>query len=120
MNAVLGLGKYLFAVPFLIFGIFHFMNADAMAGLAFGNSLLVYLAGVCLIAATISMLIGKYDKLATVLLGLYLILMVLLVHLGGAMDGDQTSTSMVLKDTMLAGASWLYATHIAKDNSIIG
>lgn len=120
MNAVLGLGKYLFAVPFLVFGIFHFMNADAMAGMAFGSSILVYVVGICLIAATVSILMGKYDKLATVLLGLFLILMVLLIHLGGAMDGDQTSTSMVLKDTMLAGASWLYATHIAKDNAIIG
>ncbi len=33
MNAILNLGKWLYAVPFLIFGAFHFMNAKAMAGM---------------------------------------------------------------------------------------
>lgn len=34
MNALLGIGKYLFAIPFLVFGVFHFMGAEAMAGMA--------------------------------------------------------------------------------------
>lgn len=120
MNAVLNLGRYLFAIPFLIFGIFHFMHADGMAGMAFGSAILVYITGACLIAATVSMLIGKMDKLATVLLGVFLLLTALMVHLGGAMDGDQASTSAFLKDIMLAGAAWIYATHVARDNAVIG
>jgi putative oxidoreductase len=120
MNALLGLGKYLYAIPFAVFGIFHFMNADAMAGMAFGQVWLVYLTGVAHIAATVSMLIGKMDKLATVLLALMLIIFVLAVHLQGAMDGDQGSMSALLKDVMLAGAALLYAKNEAKDNAVIG
>ena len=120
MNAILNLGKYLFATPFLVFGLFHFMGADAMASMAFGSSLLVYVIGLCLVLASVSILLGKMDKLATTLLGVFLLLMVAFVHLGGAMDGDQAATGNVLKDLMLAGASWLYVGHIAKDNAVIG
>ena len=66
MNAILNLGKYLFAVPFAIFGIFHFMNTEMLAGMAPGGSVMVYITGIALIAATVSILIGKYDKLASV------------------------------------------------------
>lgn len=123
MNAIYGLGKYLFAIPFAIFGIFHFMHAEAMAGMAFGQTILVYITGVCLILAAVSILIGKYDRLATVLLALMLILFVLLIHLKGATgggDGAQASMSAMLKDIMLAGAALLYAKNEAKDHSIIG
>lgn len=120
MNAILNLGKYLYAIPFAIFGLFHFMSAEAMKGMAFGSSILVYLTGAALIAATVSMLIGKLDKLAATLLGVYLLLMVFLVHLSGAMAGDQTSTSMLLKDLMLAGGAFMYAKSVASDAAVIG
>lgn len=120
MNAVLNLGKYLFALPFAIFGIFHFMNAGAMAGFTPGGTIMVYVTGTALIAATVSMLIGKLDKLATVLLALMLILFVVILHLKGAMAGDQSSTSNLLKDLMLAGAALIYAKTMAKDNAVIG
>jgi putative oxidoreductase len=120
MNAILGLGKYLFAIPFAVFGIFHFMNAEGMAGMAFGQTILVYLTGAALILAALSMLIGKFDRLATVLLALMLILFVLLVHMKGAMAGDQAAMGGLLKDLMLAGAALLYAKNEAKDHSVIG
>ncbi len=120
MNSIMGLGKYLFAIPFAVFGLFHFMGAKNMAGMAFGSEILVYIVGACLIAATVSMLIGKYDKLATVLLAVLLLVFVFTVHLKGAMAGDQASTSGLLKDLMLAGAALMYAKTTAKDASIIG
>ena len=117
MNAVLNLGKYLYAIPFAVFGIFHLMNAEAMKGIAFGSSILVYLTGIALIAGTVSLLIGKMDKLAAVLLAVFLLQTAFLVHLNAAMAGDATS---FLKDLMLAGASLMYAGHLAKDNAVIG
>lgn len=120
MNAVLNIGKFLFAISFLIFGIFHFMNAEAMAGMAFGSSLLVYLTGLALILATVSILLGRMDKLGTVLLGVFLLLTAFLVHLNGAMAGDQMATAAFLKDMALAGAAWMYAAHAAKDSAVIG
>lgn len=120
MNAILNIGKYLFAIPFAVFGVFHFMNAEAMKGMAFGSSILVYVTGVALIAATVSMLIGKLDKLAATLLGVFLLLTVFLVHLNGAMDGDQNSMTMLLKDLMLAGGALMYAKSVASDDAVIG
>lgn len=122
MNALLGAGKYLFAIPFLIFGAFHFMNADAMAGMVPlpGGAIWVYLTGVALIAAAVSIFMGKMDKLATFLLGVMLLIFVLALHLKGAMAGDQMSTSMLLKDMAMAGGAWIYAAYAAKDNAVIG
>lgn len=120
MNAVLRLGKFLFAIPFAIFGLFHFMGAEAMKGMAFGSTALVYFTGLALIAAAVSILIGKMDKLATALLGLMLLLFIFIIHLSDAMAGDQAATMGLLKDLALAGASWMYAGSMAKDNAVIG
>lgn len=124
MNAVLGLGKYLFAIPFAVFGIFHFMNLDAMAAWAPLGKIGVIISGVGLIAAAVSMLIGKFDKLAAVLLAVMLLLFVALIHAKGVTSEDaktaQDSMGGLLKDLMLAGAALLYAKTSARDNSVVG
>ena len=117
MNGVLNLGKYLYAIPFAIFGVFHFAGAESMAAMAPGGVVMVYFTGLALLASAVSMLIGKYDKLATTLLGVMLILFAAILHSGSAMAGDATN---FLKDIALAGAAWMYAANLAKDNSIIG
>ena len=104
----------------------HLMNADAMAGMApFGGSIMVYITGLALIAAAVSIIIGKMDKLATALLGLMLLLFVLLIHakgLANAADAGASAMAMssLLKDLALAGAAWMYSASLAKDNSVIG
>ena len=127
MNAFLSLGRWAFPIPFAIFGLFHFMNTQALAGVVPAympaKEVWVWLSGAGLIGAAVAMLIGKYDKLAATLLSVFLILLVVMVHLPGAMsggDGAQASMSMLLKDLGLAGASMLYAANLAKDRSIIG
>ena len=128
MNAFLSLGRWLFIIPFAIFGLFHFMNANAMADYVVpaylpAKVILVYLTGAALIGAAVSMVMGKYDKLAATLLAVFLILLVILIHLPGAMaggDGAQASTSMLLKDLSLAGAAMMFAQNYAKDRSFIG
>lgn len=117
MNAILSLGKWIYPLPFLAFGAFHFMNTEMLAGVApFGGAAIVYITGVALIAASISMLIGKLDKLAAVLLALMLLLFAFLVHA----PGGQESMGNLLKDVSLAGAALMYAQHVAKDNAVIG
>lgn len=118
MNQILGLGKYLFIIPFAVFGIFHFMGAEAMAPMApFGGEVMVYVTGLAHFAAVAAMLMGKMDKLAAALLGLMLLIFALSIHLSAAMEGDATN---FLKDTMLAGAAWMYASRFATDNAVIG
>ena len=123
MNAIINLGKYIYALPFAIFGIMHFMNAGAMAGMAPGGVAMVYFSGLALIAAAVSIIIGKMDKLASVLLAVMLILFVLLIHLPGVMSGDEaqmmSSMPNLLKDLALAGGALIYAGN-AKDNAVIG
>ena len=104
MNAVLNLGKWLYLIPFGIFGLFHFMGAKDMAGMAPGGEIMVYITGVALLAAAVSMAIGKMDKLASVLLALMLLLFVFIIHAKGAMAGDQMAIGSALKDLALAGA----------------
>ena len=108
--------RYLFAIPFIIFGIFHFMNAGGMAGMVPGwlpgGVFWVYLTGLALIVAPISLFIGKKDQLAMLLLALMLVIFALLVHL----PGGQSSMPNLLKDLSLAGAALTWAG-LAKDQS---
>ena len=121
VNNLSTIGKYLFLVPFLIFGINHFAMADKMAGMmTFPSGVIwVYLTGVCMLAFVVSVLIGKYDKLAAVLLAVYLFIMIALVHIP-AMSGNQMSLINFVKDIGLAGGALMYAGSLARDNSVIG
>ncbi len=126
MNSILNLGKYLYAIPFAIFGLMHLASGPQMAGMVPlpGGAIWVYITGVGLIAAAVSMLIGKYDKLGTALLGLMLLIFALSIHLPGVMSGDEarvmSSMPNFMKDLSLAGAAWMYAGSLAKDSSVIG
>jgi uncharacterized membrane protein YphA (DoxX/SURF4 family) len=125
MKAIIGLGKYLYAIPMLFFGINHFMNAEMMAGMApFGGEIMIYITGVALVAAAISIVIGKLDKLSCVLLALLLLIIVFSVHMPAFMNAADEAAKMgpstnMLKDIGLAGGALLAASN-AKDNSYIG
>lgn len=110
MNTVLKFGRYLFAIPMAVFGIFHFLNASAMAGMVPlpGGEFWVYLTGLGFLLAAISIVIQKHDKLACLLLGIMLLIFALSIHLGPAIDGDQNSMTQFLKDVALAGGAFAY------------
>jgi putative oxidoreductase len=115
------IARFLFAIPFLVFGVFHFMNLEAMAGmvpsfLPFGQ-VWVGLTGLALIGASISIMTAKWDFWASFLLGVMLLIFAIFIHLMAVMDGNEASMSSLLKDTALAGAAWLYAGFIAKNKS---
>lgn len=127
MNAFLSLGRWIFPVPFAVQGLLQLMNARGIAGVvpAYMPAPLVwvYLTGFCLIAGSVSMYISKYDKLAATLTAILLIVIVLLIHVPGAMAGTEmsrVSLSMLLKDIGLAAGAMLYAQFVAKDRAVIG
>jgi uncharacterized membrane protein len=122
MNAIAGLGKYLFAIPFAVFGVMHFMNAEAMAGqVPFpGGVIWIYISGAALVLAAVSIFVGKKDGLATFLLGVLLLVYVIGIHVPGLLQaGDEAAQGIhlgnLLKDTSLAGASFMYARYAAKE-----
>lgn len=124
MNGIIRIGRYVFAIVMLVFGAFHFMNASAMAGMApFGGEIIIYITGLALVAAAVSIILGKLDKLASVLLALMLLLFAILVHGAGMSSGDEAaqaaSMSNMLKDIGLAGAALMSAS-LSKDDSVIG
>ena len=122
MNSITGLGKYLFALPILAFGVMHFIGAKDMVSMVPipGGIIWVYLTGAALILAALAMLTGKKDGLAAFLLGI-LLLAFILTHVS-IMGNDQLPemvTGMqpgsILKNIALAGAAFMYAHALAKD-----
>ena len=105
--------RILFAIPFFVFGLFHFMKADAMAAgvpsFIPGGVIWIYLSGLGFILASISIIIRVQTKLACLLLAAVLIIFVLTIHLPSVIAGNQMSMMGVLKDTALAGAALAFA-----------
>jgi uncharacterized membrane protein YphA (DoxX/SURF4 family) len=122
MSSFTNLGKYLFAIPFLVFALFHFMGAANMAAMVPipGGEFWVYITGLAMAAFAISVFIGKFDKLAAILLAVLLMMYILLVHVKGAMGGSEMSIMSLLKDLSMAGGALMYADRFSKDNSVIG
>jgi len=105
--------RLLYAIPMALFGILHFMNASDMAGMvpSFipGGVFWVYLTGLGLILAAVSIIIQKQTRLACLLLAGMLILFVLTIHIPGLGADMQASMPNLLKDTALAGAALSFA-----------
>lgn len=114
MNIV---GRILFGLPLLVFGLLHFMSAQMMAGMvpAFipGGILWVYITGVALILAALAILSNRLSALASLLLGILLLSFALTIHLPMLMGGDMNAMSNLLKDTALAGAAFFFYATVA-------
>lgn len=114
-------GRLLFALPFGIFGILHFMMAENMSGMVPdfmpGGVLWVYLTGVALLAACVSFVIQMQVRLAAILLALMLVIFVLSVHLPAVMSGSETAMPNLLKDLSLAGGALILAGRYGDDST---
>ncbi len=113
-NLTITIGKYLFAIPFLVFGIFHFIDAQGMAGMVPGfipgGVFWVYLTGLALIAAAVSVFLNQKVALAMQLLALMLIIFVLTIHLPATIN-DMNAAPNLLKDLSLAGGALMLSAH---------
>jgi len=116
------IGKYLFGIAFIIFGIVYLVNAEAMT-LIFpvtGGVVWVYVSGLIMLFAGVAVLIGKKDAVATFLLGILFLIYVFLIHLPNAANAgftDTVITLQLLKDLAIAGAAFVYCRSAAKDRS---
>ncbi len=114
-NVLYNLGKYLYAIPFAISGLMHLIKGSEMGGAvpSFipGGVFWVYLTGVALLGASISLIINKYTKLSMLLLGIMLLIFVLTIHLPALSNPQMMQMAMagLLKDTMLAGAAFMFS-----------
>lgn len=128
MNTYLSLGKWFFAVPILGTGIFHFLRTDFflqnMPSYLSGMTFLPYITGVLDILCVLALALGKYDKLAMVVLSIWLLFLTFFVHLPVALSADpgrfMNSAVLVTATMALAGGALMYAKYIAKDPAVIG
>lgn len=109
MDVLPRVGRFLYAVPIGVFGVLHFMNSEMMAGMVPipGGVFWVYVTGIALLAAAVSILIGKHAVLATRLLGVLLLSFAITIHLMALLGGDQAAMSQLLKDTSMAGGAFI-------------
>lgn len=123
MEKILNIGRYLFPLSFLMYVGLHFGKPDVGADFVpefipfplFWN----YFTAVCIIAFIVSAVIKKYDKLAYVLMALYVLLMAILVHFPNA-GNDELEMINGFRNIMLVGALLGFAKYVAFDKRIIG
>lgn len=107
--------RIIFGLPFVIFGINHFVAGEQMAGAvpSFipGGIFWIYLTGAALIAAGVAIAINKLTTWAALGLSAMLASFVLLMHLPGLANEATQQMAMIglLKDTSLIGGVLLVA-----------
>jgi uncharacterized membrane protein len=118
MHPILAFGRWLFPLSFLLYVGLHFGKPET--GAAFVPDWLPfplawnYATGVLILAFIVSCLIGKLDKLATVLMALYVFLMILLVHLPRAGENELEMVN-AFRNVMVVGALLVYARYATRD-----
>jgi len=113
MNNLKNVGRIMFAVPFAMFGIMHILMPNNMTGIVPswvpGGVFWVYVTGMALVAAAISIIAKKQIYLASVLLAVLLGVFVITIHIPALLGGDQMAMGGMLKDISLAGGALLIA-----------
>jgi len=115
MKALTTLGRILYALPFAVFGINHFIMKDFFLGeltsfIPFGGYMIL-LTGVLLIATSISIMTKKYIRQSTLVLAAMLLLFIATIHIPQLFDADKKMIAMIalLKDISLMGGSLMIA-----------
>lgn len=118
IEKALALGPLFIAVPIGVFGTDHFVDATSIARIVPSwmpaHLFWVYLVGVALIAAALSIAANKYVKLSATLLGLMFFLFVLLMHIPTfvAHPKNRFAFAYILRDSFFsAGAIALSRAH---------
>ena len=111
------IGRILFALPFGIFGLNHFLMVDFFTGMLTsfipGTGFTVLLTGILLLAVSLSILFKKFVRTACLLLAFLLLTFILTIHVPGLFEEGETakmSMMQLLKDTALLGGALIIAT----------
>jgi len=105
------IGRVLFAIPFAIFGLNHFLFLNFYIGTVSSfiplGPYTIILTGIFLIMASLSIIFNKYIKVSTILLSVLLLIFILTIHIPGLFDPEKWQFALIelLKDTSLLGGS---------------
>ena len=115
MKNLNNIGRILFAVPFGILGLNHFLMYSYYVGIVSsfipGGGFTVIITGLALIAACISIIIKKFVRLSCLLLALLLLIFIVSIHIPMLFDKSLATMALIelFKDTSLLGGSLLIA-----------
>jgi uncharacterized membrane protein len=108
-------GRILFALPFGIIGINHFLVVEFFSGMLTsfipGGGYTILLTGALLIAASLSIMFKKFINLSCLLLAGLLLIFILTIHIPQLFEPEnaQIAFMQLLKDTALMGGALLIA-----------
>ncbi|MCX6286252.1 MAG: DoxX family protein [Bacteroidetes bacterium] len=115
MKQLSNIGRILFALPFGILGLNHFLMYSYYVGIVSsfipGGGFTVIITGLALIAASISIIIKKFVRLSCLLLALLLLIFIVSIHIPMLFDKSMATMALIelFKDTSLLGGSLLIA-----------
>lgn len=123
MKNITTLGRVLFAIPFALFGINHFLMTDYYLGMLTSfiplGAYTIILTGIMLITASISIITKKYVKFSTIMLAVLLFIFIVTIHIPHLIDGSDRTITLIalLKDISLMGGSLLVAGIYSEEKS---
>lgn len=118
------IGRILFALPFGIIGLNHFLFTEIYLGMLTSfipeGVFTIFLTGAVLIGASISIILNKYIKTACYILATLLLIFIVTIHIPGLFSHDIKTTQFalmqLLKDTGLMGGAIMIASFYDKFN----
>ena len=101
------LSRLFIAIPMIVFGLFHFMNANGMAGVvpSFipGGVFWVYFTGAALVLSGVAILAQVKAHTACLGLAVMIGIFILTIHLPAYLAGDAMALMSLLKDLAIVG-----------------
>lgn len=122
MKQLTTIGRILFALPFVIFGINHFIMMDYYLGILTSfiplGAYTIIITGILMIAAGISIITKKFVKLSTILLAIMLFIFIITIHIPHLLNHTDTTITLIalLKDISLMGGSLMIAGIYSETN----
>jgi uncharacterized membrane protein YphA (DoxX/SURF4 family) len=127
MNAVMLVGRILFAFMFVMSGFNHLAKAEAMAGYAAykkvpAPKLANLLSGVIMLLGGLSIILGVYADLGALLLAILLVAMAVKMHDFWNAQGEAKQPEMIgfMKNISMAGGALFLFAYAATEDSNIG
>lgn len=115
MKNISAIGRILFGLPFVLFGINHFIMKEYYLGMLTSfiplGAYTIIITGILLIVAGISIMTQKYVRQSAVLLAVLLFIFIVTIHIPHLINGNDRTVSLIalLKDISLMGGSILIA-----------
>ncbi len=115
LDKLMPFGRLFFAIPLAVFAAEHFTIGKFMAPMVPSwipfHVFWIYLVGIALVGAALSIIFKKYSKLAATLLGIMILLFVVLLHIPRVLANprDRISWAVALRDLAFSGGAFAFA-----------